>query len=98
MHNKAFGSLVLIEDGSYLRLKQLVFSYNIPTVNMKSVESFRVFLQGANLLTFTSYSGIDPEISNDNNVNGDRADLDMGVDRAQYPVVKSVQVGLGITF
>jgi TonB-linked SusC/RagA family outer membrane protein len=51
-----------LEDGDYLRLKNVTLSYNLP-VKIQSAPSakFRVFLSGQNLLTFTRYTGFDPE-------------------------------------
>jgi TonB-linked SusC/RagA family outer membrane protein len=50
-------------DASYLRLKNLRFSYSLPTqlVNRAKISSIRIYLQGQNLLTFTNYIGADPE-------------------------------------
>ncbi len=91
-------STYYIQDGSYVRLKQLILGYNVPTANLNWIQNLRVYFQAVNLLTFTDYNGIDPEVSTDNNVYGGGADLDIGVDRGQYPVVKNFQLGLNVTF
>ncbi len=89
-----------VEDGSFLRMQQLTLGYNLPqsTLQRIGIERMRVFFQGMNLLTFTGYGGIDPEISTVGNPNSSGSDLAMGVDIAQYPVVKTVQLGLNLTF
>jgi hypothetical protein len=89
-----------VEDGSFLRLQQLTLAYNVPPSALEKVgiDRLRVFFQGMNLLTFTNYGGIDPEISTVANPNESGSDLAVGVDIAQYPVVKTVQLGLNLTF
>jgi TonB-linked SusC/RagA family outer membrane protein len=89
-----------VEDGSFLRLQQLTLAYNVPQSALQKVgiDRLRVFFQGMNLLTFTNYRGIDPEISTVANPNESGSDLAVGVDIAQYPVVKTVQLGLNLTF
>ena len=53
----------IISDASFIRLKNLSFSYNLPSKEIKKVgiQSCRLYLQGQNLLTFTHYVGFDPE-------------------------------------
>lgn len=89
-----------VEDGSYLRMQQFTLGYNIPqsALSKVGIDRMRVFFQGMNLLTITGYKGIDPEISTSDNPNESMSDMTMGVDIAQYPVVKTVQLGLNLTF
>ena len=63
-----------IEDGSYLRLKAVTLSYNLP---MKSefIQGLQFWIQGNNLLTFTKYLGSDPEFSMTSRVIGQGIDL-----------------------
>jgi hypothetical protein len=49
-----------IVDGSYIRLKNIALNYDLPSEGIKGIKC-RLFLQGQNLLTFTSYKGGDPE-------------------------------------
>ena len=80
-----------IEDGSYLKLKELTLSYNI-NKPVLFFTSFRVFLTGQNLLTFTKYSGSDPEFSYS-------YDMELqGMDMAKIPVPKFVKLGLVMNF
>ena len=76
-----------IEDGSYLRLKQLTLNYNIP--GMSGVyKGITLYLTATNLLTFTKYSGYDPDFLYSNNP------FYMGVDYGKMPQTKSFIVGL----
>jgi hypothetical protein len=91
-----------IEDGSYLRVKNFQIGYTIPksVTDRASLERVRVYVQGQNFLTFTKYTGLDPELSLRSFSAGDSrvANLDIGVDRGSYPVAKSLLIGLNITF
>ncbi len=53
-----------VEDGSYLRLKNLTLSYNIPdsVLDKLGIRSAKIFISGQNLLTLTNYSGLDPGV------------------------------------
>lgn len=87
-----------IEDGSYLRLKNIQLGYNVSenVTSKLKISSLRVFVQAKNLITWTKYSGLDPEI-NLQRYGGDDVNLDIGIDRGAYPVAKSVLVGVNIT-
>lgn len=90
---KVFSSRV-IEDGSYLRLKTLSFGYNVPANLLKkyALSSARIFVSGENLLTFSSYSGFDPEVSVRNSA------LTPGFDYSAYPRAYNFSIGLNIGF
>ncbi len=83
-----------VEDGSYLRLKTLQLGYNLPQNWLKKVhvQKFKIYVTGQNLLTFTKYSGLDPEIGN---VGGS---LEIGIDRGFYPQARTVMGGVSLTF
>lgn len=81
----------IIEDGSYLRLKNIVLGYNFPVTNIKAIESLRVYATATNLFTITDYSGFDPEV----NIRGGN-NLSQGVDFASYPRAKTFTLGLNI--
>lgn len=87
-----------IEDGSYLRLKNIQLGYNFPSnlTNKLGVDALRLFVQAKNLITWTKYSGLDPEI-NLQSYGGDTVNLDLGIDRGAYPVAKSFLLGLKLT-
>jgi len=82
-----------VEDGSYLRLKTLQLGYTFSDVKIKNagVDSIRLYLSGANLLTFTDYDGLDPEVSSS-------SALTIGVDEGTYPLPRITTVGLNINF
>jgi len=84
-----------VEDGSYLRLKNLQLGYTIPTTltNRFSVNSVRLYVGGTNLFTKTKYTGFDPEIGN-----GYYGSLDLGIDRATYPQPRTYTFGVNVTF
>ena len=83
-----------VEDGSYMRLKNVTLGYELPGswITKASLEKVRIFISGNNLFTITDYSGFDPEIG----VNNDPRDV--GVDRGFYPQAKSMVGGLQISF
>lgn len=82
-----------IEDGSYVRLKNIQFGYNLPTslIEKARFRTARVFVQGQNLITFTDYSGLDPEV---NTFSGSNTSL--GTDFLVYPQAKTVTFGVNI--
>ena len=78
-----------IEDGSYLRLKDITLSYNVP-VSAAWLQGLTVWCAGTNLLTLTKYLGSDPEFSFSNNV------LYQGIDNGLLGQSRSFQVGVKI--
>ncbi len=82
-----------IEDGSYLRIKSLQVGYTLPDAVLERVgiSKFRVYASANNLFTFTSYSGLDPEI-------GTRGTLEIGIDRGFYPSPRIYNLGINVTF
>lgn len=94
-----------VEDGSYLRLKSLTVGYTFSKSLLEKykIERLRVYVGGKNLLTFTNYSGFDPEVASDNNADKGRFNLNRGIDGsapwlATYPSTREVYVGLQIAF
>ncbi|MBN2805427.1 MAG: SusC/RagA family TonB-linked outer membrane protein, partial [Prolixibacteraceae bacterium] len=86
-------SSFFVEDGSFLRLRNISLGYTIPAslTEKIGVEKLRVFAGGKNLFTLTKYTGLNPEIGG-NNI------LEMGVDIGLYPVTKMVYFGANIVF
>lgn len=76
-----------IEDGSFVRLKNVTISYEIPTKN-RFFQHMKVYLTGTNLLTFTKYSGYDPEFYYNSHVAG------TGIDFGKIPFGRSVILGV----
>jgi len=83
-----------IEDGSYLRLKTLSLGYSLPNqiINKLKMRSLRFVLSGQNLLTFTNYSGMDPEASARNSI------LTPGFDYSSYPHARTLVLGINASF
>ncbi|HNW53958.1 MAG TPA: SusC/RagA family TonB-linked outer membrane protein, partial [Bacteroidales bacterium] len=84
-----------VEDGSFLRLKNITLSFEMPVHNIQhiGVKHLQLFIAGKNLLTFTRYSGMDPEV----NYNGLNA-LALGTDFFTCPQPKSLLIGLCARF
>lgn len=97
--NNATPSSRFLEDGSYLRLKNLQLGYTIPAKALKIIglAQTRVYISGTNLLTLTKYSGLDPEmtVSDNSKEEGDRAS---GIDWGTYPSAMTLMLGIDITF
>ena len=85
-----------LSDGSYLRLKNLKFSYSLPQnlINRINLRNARIFVQGTNLLTFTEYDGWDPEVSTDY-LDGNLA---LGNDFYAAPQPRTISVGVNFGF
>lgn len=100
-NNNARASNRFIEDGSYLRLKNVILSYNIPNTALQSltkgtVKNLNIYISAQNILTFTKYSGYDPEVGNRTFSAG--SNLTNGIDYAVYPQPKGYQVGINVNF
>lgn len=92
--NYGNGSSWFVENGSYLRLQNAQLGYNLPKKiceKMKVLSSLRIYVSGQNLLTFTKYSGIDPEIGSNNPLN-------MGYDNTRYPTSRVITMGINANF
>ncbi len=88
-----------LEDGSYLRLKNVMLSYTVPEKALESitkgiVNNFRIYVSAQNILTFTKYTGYDPEVGN----RVPSQTLNNGIDYAVYPQPKAYQVGINVNF
>ncbi len=96
--NNARPSSRFLEDGSYLRLKNIQVGYNFEKSLLKrlGVEKARVYVSASNLFTLTKYSGLDPEmtVSDNSTSEGDRAN---GIDWGTYPSSRMFLVGFDIS-
>ena len=94
-NNPDFASTRWVEDGSFVRLQNISLGYSFPSSMLKSanLSGLRVYVQGQNLLTFTDYSGVDPETSTNFSSN-----TGFGEDFNGNPQQKVVSVGLRLGF
>ena len=85
----------LIEDGSFLRVKNITLAYNLPVASwdLQWLSSVRVYFSANNVFTFTDYTGYDPEV----NTFG-QDPLIRNVDLYSYPVARSFLFGLNVSF
>lgn len=86
-------SSLYIEDGSYLRLRTLTVGYTLPNdwTSKAGLGSFRIYFTGKNLVTFTKYTGYDPEISSSD-------PRTAGIDVAGYPQSRMYTFGINLEF
>jgi hypothetical protein len=90
-----------IEDGSYVRLKSLSLGYELPKewISKLNMSRLYVYVSSENLLTFTKYSGFDPEVSVYSlSSNNTEKNIAPGVDYGTYPQSREFLVGLNVTF
>ena len=83
-----------VEDGSYLKIKNITLSYNIthPALKKANISRIQPYITLDNMITFTKYSGYDPEMSQYTSATS------MGVDWGTYPCVKTVLFGVNVEF
>lgn len=86
----------LVENGSYLRLKNIELAYNFPVNKWKQnwLNKLRIYISAQNILTFTKYSGWDPEVNSQGGANS----IAQGIDHFAYPTAKSYTFGINIGF
>jgi hypothetical protein len=82
----------LVENGSYLRAKNVSLGYTIAPALLKraGIERFRIYVQAANLFTITKYTGIDPEIAG--------GTTNFGLDEGAYPNQRQYLIGVNVGF
>jgi TonB-linked SusC/RagA family outer membrane protein len=85
-----------MENGTYVRLKNVTIGYNLPASILRRAKlgSVRVYATGVNLATFTKYTGWDPEVNTDYRANA----INQGSDFYAAPQIKSIVFGLNIGF
>ena len=91
-----------VEDGTYLRLKNLAIGYNLPSSTVQSIglENIRLSVSAQNLLTFTGYSGLDPEVSffGTGGESASESNTTQGFDFGNYPTFRSYNFSVNVTF
>jgi TonB-dependent starch-binding outer membrane protein SusC len=82
-----------LEDGSYLRLRNIEIAYMLSkkTLSRVRMKESRIFISGQNLLTFTKYKGLDPDITGVNI-------FERGLDNGQYPALRIIAAGIRFGF
>lgn len=93
-----------IQDGSYLRVKNITLAYNVPTADLgsifSSIQRLQIYASADNLWTWTDYTGYDPEASSAGNTvgGGSNTDVDQNIDTGAYPNPRTFIAGLKIAF
>ena len=83
-----------VEDGSYIRLRNLAVGYNFPKKLLgNKIQTLRAYASGTNLFTSTKYIGYNPEVNNQTTLSGVQ-----GEDYGAYPLSKTFTFGLNVTF
>jgi TonB-linked SusC/RagA family outer membrane protein len=84
---------LFIEDGSFVRLKNIQLGYTLPSNLLERIKAstLRVYISAENLITLTKYTGSDPEI-------GAMSSFDIGIDRGVYPQARTFRLGTTISF
>ncbi|MGB4415760.1 MAG: TonB-dependent receptor [Paludibacter sp.] len=95
--NNVKASSRFLEDGSYMRLKNLQLGYTIPNTKKIKIENLRFYIAGTNLFTLTGYSGLDPEMTVSTN-SASEGDMANGIDWGTYPVAMNFTFGMNLTF
>lgn len=80
-----------VEDGSYLKIKNITLGYNFPFLKAKHIGALNVYMTAQNFITFTKYKGFDPEVSYRGASN-----LEIGEDFGVYPQAKTILFGVKI--
>ncbi|PRX43238.1 SusC/RagA family TonB-linked outer membrane protein [Salegentibacter salegens] len=80
-----------VEDGSYLRVRNIQLGYSLPNTILDKVglDRLRLYVQGANLFTITNYSGVDPELTGSATA--------FGIDEGAYPTPKQIILGINLS-
>lgn len=98
-NNEGTASTFFVEDGSYMRLKnlQLGYSFDEKVAGMLGMDTVRFYIQGTNLFTITGYDGVDPELQP--RFNGGAVDnLTIGVADNNYPLAAIYSLGVNLKF
>ncbi len=84
-----------LEDATFFRLRNIALAVDLAkVVNVKGINRMQLVLSGRNLVTFTKYTGMDPEVSS----GGINSSWDRGVDHNTIPNLKTYQVALNLSF
>lgn len=97
--NNTKPSTRFLESGAYLRLKNIQIGYTLPDeiAHKAYFDKMRVYVTGQNILTFTKYPGLDPEMTVSDNSTSE-GDMAAGIDWGTYPSAVSYSIGIQLTF
>lgn len=100
VNDEANPNSYFVEDGSFLRLKNIQLGYNLPETVMDKIglDNIRFYLQASNLFTISGYNGVDPEVLPIFNDDGSVDNLTLGVDFGSYPIARIFTFGTNIKF
>jgi TonB-linked SusC/RagA family outer membrane protein len=89
-----------VEDGSYVRLRNLQLGYEVPPRLLRWIPAARLYVQAENLFTITGYDGLDPSLPTANITGpaGDTRDQYRGIDRGTYPSNRTFSLGMTTSF
>ncbi|WP_183580200.1 SusC/RagA family TonB-linked outer membrane protein [Mucilaginibacter sp. X5P1] len=90
-----------LENGSYLRLRNATLGYQLPQswISSLKIRSARIFLSGDNLLTFTKFSGVDPDVSlNSSGITQGTYGSNQGTSIFTYPISRTILLGINVGF
>jgi hypothetical protein len=91
-----------VEEGSFTRLRNLQVGYSLGPDALRKIglSRLRFYVSGQNLITFTKYTGLDPDVTVTNIQEGfaSQRDLSLGVDNGRYPLAASVIFGVNLEF
>ncbi|MBD1262771.1 TonB-dependent receptor [Maribacter polysiphoniae] len=98
-NNETTATSFFVEDGSYMRLKnlQIGYSFDDKVAKMMGMDSVRFYLQGTNLFTITDYTGVDPELQ-PRYEDGRIDNLTIGVSDNNYPLASIYSLGVNLKF
>jgi len=89
-----------VENGSYARLRnlQLGYTFRKETMSFLRMSSLRLYVSAQNLVTFTKYSGLDPEVGYGRSYTDGASALNKGVDLGNYPTTRTYLAGINLAF
>ncbi|WP_158544414.1 TonB-dependent receptor [Pedobacter miscanthi] len=97
-NNNSRVSSFYLQSGSFLRLQNVVLGYTLPrtVLDKLNIKNLRFYLSAQNLLTFTKYTGFDPEVGQQ--YSGAGGTRDIGIDSGNYPQSRTISAGLNLSF
>ncbi|WP_224999321.1 TonB-dependent receptor [Cesiribacter sp. SM1] len=91
--NAADVSTRFLESGNFVRLQNATLGYTLPVGTIRNISNVRIFITGQNLLLFTNYTGLDPEVNISKAIDGIPS---AGIDYTAYPKARTFTFGLSV--